>query len=102
MLYPLHKHTDPSSEIEAALNDLRQIIVHRMQTHFNQLPLDLDKWLRDTFGSRLIKKEITRSLPAEISAEEWIGLLLSLVPHIQPNFFESIIAEHLPNGGDFA
>lgn len=102
MLYPLHKHTDPSSEIEAALNGLRQIIVYRMQTHFNRHPLDLDKWLSDTFGSQLIKKEITRSLPAEISAEEWIALLLSLVPHVQPNFFESIIAEHLPNGGDFA
>ncbi|THU40583.1 ATP-binding protein [Niastella caeni] len=102
MLYPLHKHTAPSFGIEAALNDLRQIIVHRMQTHFNQHSLVLDKWLAETFGDQLIREEIIKSLPAEISAEEWITLLLSLVPHVQPSFFESIIAEHLPNGGDFA
>jgi AAA+ superfamily predicted ATPase len=28
-------------------------------------------------------------------------LLLALTPHIHPNFFHQIIAEHLPDGGDF-
>ena len=32
---------------------------------------------------------------------EYILLLLALAPHIQPNFFSRIIAEHLPEGGDF-
>jgi hypothetical protein len=33
--------------------------------------------------------------------EEYIILLLALVPHIQPNFLETIVREHLPEGGDF-
>lgn len=33
--------------------------------------------------------------------DELILILLALVPHIQPDFFTKIIAEHLPNGGDF-
>jgi hypothetical protein len=27
-------------------------------------------------------------------------LLIALVPHLQPNFFESLILEHIPGGGD--
>ncbi len=34
------------------------------------------------------------------SFEEYIILLLALVPHIQPHFFTRILAEHLPEGGD--
>src|SRR5882762_2603546 len=35
------------------------------------------------------------------SVEEYVLLLLSLAPHIQPHFFSDIIAEHFPEGGDF-
>src|SRR5688500_10169512 len=35
------------------------------------------------------------------SYEEVVTLLLALAPHLQPNFFNHIIAEHLPEGGDF-
>src|SRR5205085_220057 len=34
--------------------------------------------------------------------EEYTILLLALMPHIQPNFLDSIIQQYLPNGGDFA
>src|SRR5665648_665276 len=33
--------------------------------------------------------------------DEYIILLLTLIPHIQPNFYNQIIAECLPDGGDF-
>ena len=33
--------------------------------------------------------------------EEFLILTLSITPHIQPNFFNQIIAEHMPEGGDF-
>lgn len=33
--------------------------------------------------------------------EEYIVLLLALVPHLDPGFFRKITAEHLPSGGDF-
>jgi AAA+ superfamily predicted ATPase len=37
----------------------------------------------------------------EPSFEEHMILLLTLVPHLQPHFFNQIIAEYLPEGGDF-
>ncbi|MBK8578813.1 MAG: ATP-binding protein [Accumulibacter sp.] len=33
--------------------------------------------------------------------EEFAIFLLAIVPHLQPQFFNRIIAEHLPEGGDF-
>jgi AAA+ superfamily predicted ATPase len=35
------------------------------------------------------------------SLEEFALLMLALAPHLQPNVFGKIIAEHLPEGGDF-
>ena len=35
------------------------------------------------------------------SFQEHMLLLLALVPHLQPHFFNQIIAEQLPEGGDF-
>jgi hypothetical protein len=35
------------------------------------------------------------------SFEDFLLLMLALTPHIQPDFFSKIIAEHLPEGGDF-
>src|SRR3989337_2607625 len=37
----------------------------------------------------------------QVNVEEHIILLLSLAPHIQPNFLDAIIQQYLPNGGDF-
>jgi hypothetical protein len=34
-------------------------------------------------------------------ARERVILLIALMPHLQPNFFESLILENLPAGGDF-
>lgn len=33
--------------------------------------------------------------------EEYIIILLALTPHVQPNFFNQLISELLPDGGDF-
>src|SRR5688500_16893858 len=38
----------------------------------------------------------------QFNIEEYIILLLALVPHIQPNFIDNIVQKYLPNGGDFA
>ncbi len=37
-----------------------------------------------------------------LSFFEIITLLIALVPHLSPNFFNSIITEYLPNGGEFS
>jgi hypothetical protein len=37
----------------------------------------------------------------QLSIEEYITLLIALVPHVQPAFFENMMQEFLPQGGDF-
>ena len=37
----------------------------------------------------------------EPTPDEYVLLLLALVPHVQPSFFSQLLAEHLPEGGDF-
>lgn len=101
MLYTLH-HTNSSFALEAALDDLKKIIAHRMQTHFNEQSVHFKKWLGEQFNGNLFKKEILAYVPQIEHADEWIILLLALVPHVSPNFFETIIQEHLPAGGDFS
>lgn len=36
-----------------------------------------------------------------VNIEEYLVLLLALVPHVQPNFIDSVIQPYLPDGGDF-
>jgi AAA+ superfamily predicted ATPase len=100
MLYTLH-HTNSSFALESAMNDLKKIISHRMQTHFNEQHIQFKKWLGEQFNGNLFKKEILQYVPQIENADEWMILLLALVPHVSPDFFESMIREHLPTGGDF-
>lgn len=37
----------------------------------------------------------------EPSYEEFVMLMLALIPHLKPGFFSKIVAEHFPEGGDF-
>ena len=37
-----------------------------------------------------------------VHIDEYALLLIALAPHVQPNFFENIIQQYLPQGGDFA
>ncbi|MEP7108633.1 MAG: ATP-binding protein [Ferruginibacter sp.] len=101
MLYPINKNITPGDAIESALNDLRRIITQRMQSHFNQNAFAIHDWLAENFGDHLFKLQIVKHLPKLPTVDEWIILMLAIVPHIQPNFFESIISAHLPSGGDF-
>lgn len=38
----------------------------------------------------------------DITPDEKVFFLIAFVPHIQPNFFDNIIQQYLPQGGDFA
>ena len=50
--------------------------------------------LDDSELSNFIKKN-------KLSYAETVTLLLALVPHIAPDFYNSLISDYLPNGGDF-
>ena len=101
MLYALHHTPTSIHTLETALQDLRKIIVQRIQAHFNNGSFLFDEWIRDTFDGNLLRQDIVKHIPQLKTEDEWIVLMLGMVPHVQPSFFESIIAEHLPNGGDF-
>jgi AAA+ superfamily predicted ATPase len=81
-------------------NFLKQLISERLRHHFGQEKdeevLNLPPPILDettAFGKFVLYNNANR--------EELILLLLSLVPHLYPGFFERIISEQLPNGGDF-
>ncbi|MBV4360534.1 ATP-binding protein [Pinibacter aurantiacus] len=101
MLYNADRASTSSHALETAMNNLQQIIVRRMEAHFSQQHFHFEKWIRETFKGNLLLKDVTSHVPQLKTEAEWIILVLALVPHIHPNFFESIIAEHLPAGGDF-
>jgi hypothetical protein len=101
MLYPLTNNKTLPSSIEAAIADLELIVSRRLEAHFNSIPGNLERWMEDQFGNRLYQEEFISQIPQINNAQEWIVLLLALVPHVRPDFFETLITEHLPKGGDF-
>src|SRR5438874_5357388 len=100
MLHAIHKNAPPPHALDTALNDLRQVIIQRMQSHFNQQPFDFNTYVESALNAN-IQETLAKHFPQITTAAEWTVLMLALVPHIQPSFFEAIITEHLPNGGDF-
>src|SRR5258706_14928703 len=101
MLYSLHKNSTPSFAVESVINDLRQIVARRMQSHFDKNVFGFDTWIAESFDGNHIKQHVVKHLPELPNNDEWITLILAIVPHVQPDFFGSLISEHLPSGGDF-
>lgn len=86
-----------ASHLRAAVDDLRQVISSRLGSHFRGGPTsDLPA---TTAAQKAWPADLTNGhLP---DSDELIILLLALVPHLEPGFFTRLIAEHLPEGGDF-
>lgn len=101
MLYTIHNSTTSSSSLEAALTDLRSIVAHRIQVHFDHGTFDIQSWVKEKFNGITTNDNILKSFPQSLSSDEWITLMLALAPHLKPDFFASLIAEYLPSGGDF-
>ena len=71
---------------------LRNLILQRAQQHFkNEVGSELQSHI-SSFG-------FAQNL--RLSDDEKAILLIALMPHLQPDFFESVIQEALPQGGDF-
>ncbi|MGZ8158741.1 MAG: ATP-binding protein [Methylobacter sp.] len=84
--------------LEQALVWLKSIVAGCLRIHFGQAddfeisPLGLHKdnsWLAQFIAGR------------DPSFEEFAILMLVITPHLHPHFFNKLIAEHLPEGGDF-
>jgi AAA+ superfamily predicted ATPase len=81
-----------------ALDWLQSNVTGCLRKHFGQgedfeiSPLNLhndNSWLAQFIASR------------DPSFEEFVLLMLVITPHLHPHFFNKLIAEYLPEGGDF-
>jgi hypothetical protein len=87
-----------TSNLHLALDWLRPVIQGSLRLHTRQAdsfevgPLDFYK------SEKGLSQFIEQHNP---TYEEFVVLTLSLAPIISPGFFRSILAEHLPDGGDF-
>jgi hypothetical protein len=80
------------------LTSLNDFIKQRIAIGFNEIvPLSSNTVIEETVDEIFSSDPIINSL----STEEKIILFIALVPHFYPEFFNSIIHEFLPQGGDF-
>lgn len=64
----------------------------------------LDLFFGETTAQEMnieIEPPFLEVLGQELTKNEYLVLLMALVPHIQPDFFDRIIQEKLPKAGDF-
>jgi hypothetical protein len=82
----------------AALELLGNILFERITAEVQQSSFKLE-----TYSSAISKLSITTLLHLEeqFSYEEQLVLLLAITPYIRPGYFEDIMAQALPNGGEF-
>jgi AAA+ superfamily predicted ATPase len=87
-----------AANLQSALDWFAHILGDCLDMHFGKTetveisPLSYfedESWLDNFFRQR------------NPGLHEFILLMLALAPHLQPDFFSKIIAEHLPDGGDF-
>jgi len=93
------KEPTKESYLEACLQHLKNHLCKRLDEHFHQipfqkLPFTLDDWAVPHPLQKIIHHY-------QLQEEEILLLLMALTPHIQAGFFEGIIREYLPHGGDF-
>ena len=84
--------------LEQAFSWLKRVVAGYLQIRFGRA-LDFEIILPDLHGKNSwLDQFITKR---NLQSDELVLLMLAFVPHLQPNFFNQIIAEHLPDGGDF-
>ncbi len=77
---------------------LKNVIHFRIEYEFNGNIKKFPKFNIDDSDDSKLSKFIKIN---KLTQPEIVTLFLTLIPHISPNFFSSIISEHLPNGGEF-
>lgn len=83
--------------LKQSLAYLKNVILSRLKLYLEKLEeVQVEDFYFDEDGS-LFSKFILQHNP---NFQEYILLLLALAPHLSPNFFNEIISEHFPQGGD--
>lgn len=84
--------------LNEAISFLERSIRCRMDNYFQGKPTSLNKYAVDEHQEGPLKAFV---LHYDLSSENIILLASAIVPHILPGFFDKIVREYLPQGGDF-
>jgi hypothetical protein len=87
-----------AANLQLTLGWLKHLVGGYLRVHFQKSesfkPIPLEFYQEDCWLEQFIRSH-------DPTLEEFILLMLALVPNLQPGFFSEIIAEYLPEGGDF-
>lgn len=87
-----------ATNLISACDWLEHIVTGSLNRHFNQAGgFEVAPFHAHGKDSALAKFIDTYSP----TPDEFLLLMLAMVPHLKPGFFSNIIAAHLPDGGDF-
>ena len=87
-----------AGNLQSALDWIRQLVAGCLNMHFGKAERFESKALSYVDDDSWLPRFIQQQRPG---TEEFAILMLALAPHLQPEFFNALIAEHLPEGGDF-
>ncbi len=77
---------------------LRKVIASRLEAEFKNNYKPYTKFQASKLGNKKLADFITEN---KLQEREVIVLFCALIPHVSPHFFNDIITEYLPGGGDF-
>ncbi len=87
-----------TADLELAIDWLRGIITSCLDIYFR----NTDGVEIDPFHVLDKKSFLTQfAMTHQPTQREFLILMLALIPHLKPDFFSKVIAEYLPQGGDF-
>jgi hypothetical protein len=81
-----------------AVDLLGKILLERIQAQVEGSPFNIEKYKSEIFKNAL---DQLLHLEETFSFEEKLVLILGLTPYVRPGYFEDIIAQALPSGGEF-
>lgn len=88
------------NRIEMLSNELKAVLRTRLNLFLDKQEGSIEQ-LNAGNLEKIKSHKIFSAFPDISDANEYLIILIALMPHVQPNFFESAIFEALPNGGDF-
>ena len=89
-------HSNPSWD--DSLQKLRGLLTERLRLHLSGAPAS---GLRKALAQSATEADaIAAALPQPATLADWALVMLALAPQLRPGFFESVVLEALPGGGD--
>src|SRR6266567_6862323 len=87
-----------AANLQSALDWIGHVVKGRLAMHFGKAEgftaSEFDYYDDESWLARFIQQQ-------QPSAEEFTILMLALAPDLRPGFFHKLLAEHLPEGGEF-